>query len=264
MIVCNTKQYYLETSENEDETMCALREVRTSTIWSHEGVEKRTMSDHDPEMSTVPLETQSLKTLSKMKQPRRIFVIDMYNGYDASTLLKGCENATLASLEIDSFLKPSVRDGQVPIPNFLSRHENEVGYARDTLEKMPSSEVLDLLSIEVIENGHIRYVGVLIAWSIPAKNVMSISAKNVMTVDECKLKHYKSETPASLECVPFLKSWIQECLTSKRRILLRHEIEDGPDIDTLEKMHFSEAYDLMSGDANKRDYKEYVEMLLLE
>ena len=30
----------------------------------------------------------------------------MYTGYGASTMLKGCENATLASLEIDSFLKP--------------------------------------------------------------------------------------------------------------------------------------------------------------
>ena len=76
--------------------MCALREARTSTIWSHEGAAKRTMSDHGREMSTVPLEAQSLKILSKMKQPRRILEIDMYNGYGASTLLKGCEYATLA------------------------------------------------------------------------------------------------------------------------------------------------------------------------
>ena len=106
MVLCGMKQYYLETSENEGEAMCALRETRTSTIWKHEGEEKRTMSDHGPEMSTVPLEAQSLKTLSKVKQPCRILVIDTYNGYGVSTLLKGCENATLASLEIDSFLKP--------------------------------------------------------------------------------------------------------------------------------------------------------------
>ena len=252
MAVCGMKQYYLETSDNEGEAMCALREASTSTIWSHERVAKRTMSDHGPEMSTVPLEAQSLKTLSKMKQPCRILEIDIYTGYGASTLLKGCENATLASLEIDSFLKPWVRDGQVPIPNFLSRRENEVGYALDTLEKMPSSEVLDLLSIEVNENGYIHYVGVHIARGIPAKNVM--------TVDECKLKDYKNETLASLECVPFLKPWVQEYLTSKLRILSRHEV--GPDFDTLEKMHSSEVFDLVSGDANKSDYKDYVEMLI--
>ena len=142
MVVCGMKQYYLETSENEGEAICALREARTSTIWSHEGIEKCTMSDHGPEMRTVPLETQLLKTFSKMKQSRRILVIDKYNGYGTSTLLKGCEYETLASLEIDSFLK--------------------------------------------------------------------------------------SKTPASLEYVPFLKPWVQECLTSKLRTLLRHEIEGGP------------------------------------
>ena len=174
MIVSGTKQYYLETSENEGEAMCALWVARTSTIWRHDGVEKRTMSDHGPKMSTVPLETQSLKTHSKMKQPRRILVIDKYNGYGASTFLKGCEYETLASLEIDSFLK--------------------------------------------------------------------------------------SETPASLEYVPFLKPWVQECLTSKLRTLLRHEIEERADFDTLEKMHSSDALDLVSGYVNKRDYKDYVEM----
>ena len=134
------------------------------------------MSDHGPVMRTVPLETQLLKTFSKMKQSRRILVIDKYNGYGTSTLLKGCEYETLASLEIDFFLK--------------------------------------------------------------------------------------SKTPASLECVPFLKPWVQECLTSKLRTLLRHEIEGRADSDTLEKMHSSEALVLVSGDVNKRDYKDYVEMLI--
>ena len=98
MVLCGMKQYYLENSENEGDAMCTLREARTYTILSHEGAAKRTMSDHGPEMSTVPLEAQSLKTLSKMKQPRRILEIDMYGGYGVSTLLKGCDNATLASL----------------------------------------------------------------------------------------------------------------------------------------------------------------------
>ena len=123
MVICGMMQYHLETSENEGEVMCALREKMTSTIWSHEGVAKRTMFAHGPEMSTVPLEAQSLKTLSKMKQPRRILEIGMYTGYGASTMLKGCENATLASLEIDSFLKPWVRDGLASMPNLHTRED---------------------------------------------------------------------------------------------------------------------------------------------
>ena len=82
--------------------MCALRDASTSTIWSHEGGAKRTMSDHGPETSTVPLEAQSLETLSKMKQPSRILEIDMYTGYGASTLI-------WASLECVPFLKPWIQ-----------------------------------------------------------------------------------------------------------------------------------------------------------
>ena len=85
MIVCGMEQYYLETSDNEGEAMCALREKMPSTIWSHEWVAKRTMFAHGPEMSTVPLEAQFLKTLSTMKQPRRFLEIGMFTGYGAAT-----------------------------------------------------------------------------------------------------------------------------------------------------------------------------------
>ena len=83
-----------------------------------------------------------------------------------------------------------------------------------------------------------------------------------MTVDESTLKDCENETLVSLELDPFLKPWVQECLTSMPNILSRHEIEVGPAFDTLEKMPSSEAFDLVSVDANKREYKRYVEMLI--
>ena len=175
MIVCGMEQYYLETSDNEGEAMCALREKIASTIWSHEGVVKRTMFAHGPEMSTVPQEAQFLKTLSTMKQPRRILEIGIFTGYGAATMLKGCENATLVSPEIDSFLKPWVRDGLASMPNPLSRREIEVGPALDTLEKMPSSEAFELVSIDANKSGYMRYVEVLIARGLPAKNAMIVA-----------------------------------------------------------------------------------------
>ena len=175
MIVCGMEQYYLETSDNEGEAMCALREKMASTIWSHEWVAKRTMFAHGPEMSTVPLEAQFLKTLSTMKQPRRILEIGMFTGYGAATMLKGCENATLVSLEIDSFLKPWVRDGLALMPNLLSRREIEVGPALDTLEKMPSSEAFDLVSVDANKREYKRYVEVLIARGLLDKNAMIVA-----------------------------------------------------------------------------------------
>ena len=239
MVVCGMKQYYLETSGNEGEAMCALREKMASMIWSHEWVAKRTMFARGPEMSTVP----------QMKQPRRILEIGMFTGYGASTMLKGCVNATLVLLEIDSFLKPWVRDSLASMPNLLSRREIEVGSALDTLEKMPSSEAFDLVSIDANKSGYMCYVEVLIARGLPAKNAM--------TVDENTLKDCENETLVSFEIDPLLT------LTSMRNILSRHEIEVGPAFGTLEKMPSSEAFDLVSVDANKRKYKRYVEMLIV-
>ena len=60
----------------------------------------------------------------------------------------------------------------------------------------------------------------------------------------------------------YVKPWVQECLILMPNILPRHEIEVGPACDTLDKMPSSEAFDLASGDANKREYKCYVEMLI--
>ena len=65
-----------------------------------------------------------------------------------------------------------------------------------------------------------------------------------------------------LETDRYVKPWVQECLISMPNILPRHGIEVGPAHDTLDKMPSSEAFDLVSGDANKREYKCYVEMLI--
>ena len=175
MIGCGMEQYYFETSDNEGEAMRALREKMASTIWSHEWVAKRTMFAYGPDMSTDPLEAQFLKTPSTMKQPRRILEIGMFTGYGAATMLKGCEYETLASLEIDPFLKPWVQECLVSMPNILSRHEIEVGPALDTLEKMPSSEAFDLVFIDANKSEYKRYVEVLIARGLLAENAMIVA-----------------------------------------------------------------------------------------
>ena len=190
-----------------------------------------------------------------MKQPRRILEIGIFTGYGAATMLKGCENATLVSPEIDSFLKPWVRDGLASMPNPLSCREIEVGLALDTLEKMPSSEAFELASIDANKSGYKRYVEVLIARG---------PAKNAMKVDASTLKDCENETLVLLEIDPFLKPWVQKCLTSMPNILSRDEIEVGPAFDTLEKIPSSEEFDVVSIDANKREYKRYTEVLIAQ
>ena len=159
----------LENRDSEDEVMRTLREKMASTIWKHEW----DMFAYDPEVSTDPLEVQFLNVLSTMKQPRRILEIGVFTGYGAATMLKGCENATRVSPEIDSFLKPWVRDGLASMPN-STRREIEVGLALDTLEKMPSSESFELMSIDANKSGYMRYVEVLIARGLPANNAMEV------------------------------------------------------------------------------------------
>ena len=242
----------LENRDNEDEVMRTLREKIASTIWKHEW----DMFAYDQGVSTDPLEVQFLNVLSTMKQPRRILEIGVFTGYGAATMLKGCENATLVSPEIDSFLKPWVRDGLASMPNPLTRREIEVGLALDTLEKMPSSEAFELVSIDANKSGYMRYVEVLIARGLPANNAMK--------VDDSTLKDCENETLVLLEIDPFRKPWVQKCLTSMPNILSRHEIEVGPAFDTLEKIPSSEAFDVASIDANKREFKRYTEVLIAQ
>ena len=61
---------------------------------------------------------------------------------------------------------------------------------------------------------------------------------------------------------PFLKPWVQECLTSMPNILSRHKIEVGPTHDTLVKMSSSEAFDLVYIDVNKNVDLRHVEVLI--
>ena len=110
-----------------------------------------------------------------MKQPCLTLEIGMFTGYGAAAMLKDCEYAALVSLEIDPFLKPWVQECLTSMPNILSRHEIEVGSTLVTLEKMPSSEAFDLVSIEVNKSEYKRYVEVLIARGLLAKNVMIVA-----------------------------------------------------------------------------------------
>ena len=93
----------------------------------------------------------------------------------ADNTLKDCENATLVSLEIDPFLKPWVQEYPTSMPIILSRHEIEAGPALDTLEKMPSSEAFDLVFIDANKSEYKRYVMVLIARGLLAKNAMIVA-----------------------------------------------------------------------------------------
>jgi len=65
----------------------------------------------------------------------------------------------------------------------------------------------------------------------------------------------------SLEIDPYLKGWLAECLTEFPSITKRHRIVIGPALDSFPTLK-GESFDMIFIDANKAEYKRYVELIL--
>jgi caffeoyl-CoA O-methyltransferase len=65
----------------------------------------------------------------------------------------------------------------------------------------------------------------------------------------------------SLDIDPFLKEWVQD-VTQTMPEGKKHEIIVGPALDSLKGVDFEQKFDLVFIDANKAEYKEYVQILL--
>jgi len=74
------------------------------------------------------------------------------------------------------------------------------------------------------------------------------------------LEGWPSAQVVSLEIDPYLKAWLSDCLAGMPEIGRRHEVVVGPALDSLPTLqgHF----DLVFVDANKAEYKSYVELIL--
>jgi len=65
----------------------------------------------------------------------------------------------------------------------------------------------------------------------------------------------------SLEIDPYLKTWLGDCLAEFPTIAKRHRIVLGPALDSIPTLK-GESFDLIFIDANKAEYKRYVELIL--
>merc|ERR1719433_762875 len=64
----------------------------------------------------------------------------------------------------------------------------------------------------------------------------------------------------SLEIDPYLKGWLASCLEPFPKVANRHEVVVGPALESLPKLEGQ--FDLVFVDANKAEYRRYVELIL--
>merc|ERR1712178_241423 len=74
------------------------------------------------------------------------------------------------------------------------------------------------------------------------------------------LEGWSSTKVVSLEIDAYLKEWLSTCLKDFPEISKRHEIEVGPALESIPKL--TGTFDMVFIDANKAEYKDYVEKIL--
>ena len=197
----------LETRDNEDE-MRTLREKIASTIRKHEW----DMSAYGPGVSTDPLEVQFLKALSTVKQPCRTLMFGMIGSdtgqYDLEINDNECEEMRTCREKIASKIW-----GYKWLAK-LTLFTDGTEVSTDPLEAQ------FLIALSTMKEPYLTLeIGMFTRNGAAAMLTDSDYATLVSTVTD-----------------PFLKPWVQECLTPMPNTLSRHKIEVGPNQDTLVMM----------------------------
>lgn len=174
------EEYCMSMSTLEGPATRAVREKMMKTDWKGEWDAGRTMFAYGEEMSTDPLEAQLIKSLSAMKQPRRILEIGMFTGYGAAAMLEGCPSATVVSLEIDPFLKKWVEDCLASVDaregsDTAARLQIVTGPALDTMPNLPPSEKFDLVFVDANKSEYKRYIEILLELDLLADRAQIIA-----------------------------------------------------------------------------------------
>merc|ERR1719159_1739749 len=120
--------------------MQAIRSKMDKTNWKDLWDRHETLFSYGPEMSTDPIEAQTIKMFTFMKSAKRVLEIGMFCGYGAAAIVEALpEGGQCVSLDIDPFLKGWVEETMNKFPEG-KKLKVVTGPAIDSMEKLPAKD----------------------------------------------------------------------------------------------------------------------------
>jgi caffeoyl-CoA O-methyltransferase len=164
---------YISSVSNADgPIMQAIKEKMDSTNWDALHEEGKTMFSYGPEMSTDPIEAQTIKMFTFMKNAKRVLEIGMFTGYGAAAIVEALpEDGECVSLDIDPYLKEWVGEVMSQFPDG-KKHSVEVGPALDSLLKLPANKKFDFVFVDANKSEYRRYIEILLERGLLADDAM--------------------------------------------------------------------------------------------
>jgi len=174
-IISGMDPYVSSISTAEGPIMTAIREKMESTDFDELWRQRKTMFAYGTELSTDPVEAQTIKMFTFMKNAQRVLEIGMFCGYGAAAIVEALpQNGQCVSLDIDPFLKGWVEDVTKKFPEG-GKLQIVTGPAIDSMLKLPVQEKFDLVFIDANKSEYKRYVEILLERNLLADDAVIIA-----------------------------------------------------------------------------------------
>jgi caffeoyl-CoA O-methyltransferase len=173
-IISGVDPYIAAISTAEGPIMKAIREKMDSTDFDDLWDKKKTMFAYGPELSTDPVEAQTIKMFTFMKGAKRVLEIGMFCGYGAASIIEALpEDGQCVSLDIDPFLKGWVEETVTKFPGG-NKLKVVVGPAIDSMLKLPVADKFDLVFVDANKSEYKRYLEILLERDFLAEDAIVI------------------------------------------------------------------------------------------
>jgi caffeoyl-CoA O-methyltransferase len=174
-IISGLDPYIGSMSTAEGPIMTAIREKMETTDFDDLWEKKKTMFAYGPELSTDPVEAQTIKMFTFMKGARRVLEIGMFCGYGAAAIVEALpSDGQCVTLDIDPFLKGWVEETVMKFPEG-NKLKIVTGPAIDSMMTLPVTDKFDLVFIDANKSEYKRYLEILLERNLLSKDAVIIA-----------------------------------------------------------------------------------------